>query len=63
LILAFKLMPLRCRRRGRPCKFGGPPLFALSLKVQRDSTHDPNSEFAVLPRCYRLNARRLLKVL
>jgi hypothetical protein len=40
LILAFRLMPLRCRRWGRPCKSGGPPLFALSLKVQRD-THNP----------------------
>jgi hypothetical protein len=40
LILAFRLMPFRCRRWGRPCKSGGPPLFALSLKVHRD-THYP----------------------
>jgi hypothetical protein len=40
MILAFRLMPFRCRRWGRPCKSGGPPLFALSLKIQRD-THNP----------------------
>jgi hypothetical protein len=43
---------VRRRRRNRPRKSGHPPLFALSLNVQRDIAHDPNSRFAVLPWCY-----------
>ncbi len=32
-------------------KSGGPPLFELSLKVERNDTHNQKSRFAVLPRC------------
>src|SRR6266851_5488598 len=46
LILPFKLT-LR-RGRHRPQKSGGPPLFAPSLKVQGDDTHN-NSRFSVIP--------------
>src|SRR5450631_3292898 len=46
LILPFKLT-LR-RGRHRPQKSGGPSLFAPSLKVQGDDTHN-NSGFSVIP--------------
>lgn len=39
LPLAVRPMPLRIRRRSPPHKCGGPPLFALSLKVQGDLAH------------------------
>jgi len=39
LILAFRPISLRSRRRSQPNKSGGPPLIALSLKVQRDIAH------------------------
>jgi hypothetical protein len=32
---------------GRPCKSGGPPLFAPSLKVQRDVAHNSRLRTAV----------------
>ena len=44
LILPFDLTPRRSGRR--PGKFGSPPLFAPSLKVQGDSAHD-DSGFSV----------------
>jgi hypothetical protein len=40
LILAFRPISLRFRRRSQPNKSGGPPLIALSLKVQRDIAHN-----------------------
>jgi hypothetical protein len=40
LILAFRPISLRIRRRSQPNKSGGPPLIALSLKVQRDIAHN-----------------------
>jgi hypothetical protein len=39
LILAFRPISLRIRRRSQPNKSLGPPLIALSLKVQRDIAH------------------------
>jgi hypothetical protein len=39
LILAFRLMRFRCRRWSRPCKSGGPPLFAPFLEVEGDTGH------------------------
>jgi hypothetical protein len=41
LFLTFKPLLLRRRRWIRPRKSGGPPLFELSLKVQRDVAHYP----------------------
>src|SRR4029453_16632106 len=41
LFLTFKPLLLRSRRWIRPRKSGGPPLFELSLKVQRDVAHYP----------------------
>jgi hypothetical protein len=50
---------LASRRRGRnlPRKSGGPPPFALSLKVQRNVTHK-SIRVEVLPRWYNLNTQR-----
>jgi hypothetical protein len=50
LILAFRLTPFRCRRWGRPCKSGGPPLFALSLNVQRDTHKRQRARCSKVPR-------------
>jgi hypothetical protein len=49
LTLLFK--PILLVRGGfcRPGKSGGPPLFEPSFKVQRDSTHNQSSGFAVAP--------------
>jgi hypothetical protein len=44
MILPFKLLLFG---RGRTDKSGGPPLFAPSLKVEGDDTHD-NSGFSVI---------------
>jgi hypothetical protein len=40
LILSFKILLFRRSRRDRPHKSGGPPLFELSLKVQRNVAHN-----------------------
>ena len=56
LTLLFPMLLERAR------KFGGPPLFEPSFKVQRDSTHNQSSGFAVAPRGQGLNARGPLKV-
>ena len=41
--LVFGAMPFRRHRRDRPRKSGGPSLFELSLKIQRNVAHIPNS--------------------
>jgi hypothetical protein len=61
LLLLLRLT-LGRRRRSRPIKSGGPPLFEPSFKVQGYAAHNRNSGFAVLPRCYGLNARGARKV-
>jgi hypothetical protein len=43
LIRLFSYVLGRRRRRTPPRKSSSPPLFALSLKVQRDRTHNPHS--------------------
>jgi hypothetical protein len=43
MLLLFKAMLLLERARGR--KSGGPPLFAPSFKVQRNTAHNPSSGF------------------
>jgi hypothetical protein len=60
MLLPFKAMLLSERARGR--KSGSPPLFARSFKVQRNTAHNRNSGFAVLPQCHDLNAHRVRKV-
>jgi hypothetical protein len=47
--LVFGAMPFRRRWQNWPRQSGGPPLFELSFKLQRDGAHDPDSGFAVLP--------------
>jgi hypothetical protein len=43
LMLGFDVMPTRC---GRPVmKFGSPALFAPTLKIQRDNTHNSSKFF------------------
>jgi hypothetical protein len=49
LTLAFRPMRLM-RRHRRPQKSGGPSLFELSLQVQRDNAHNPDSGLAILSR-------------
>ena len=51
LALALRPMVFRRRRRRLLIISGGPPLVAPSLKVLGNSGHNPNSGFAVPPRC------------
>jgi hypothetical protein len=60
LILSFKILLFRRHRRDRPHKSGGPPLFELSLKVQRNVAHNPAPGFEALPRCCGIIAQRAL---
>jgi hypothetical protein len=53
--LAFRSM--RLRRRRRPGKPGGPPLFKPSFKIQRDSAHDPKLPGSRSPRSQPLLTR------
>ena len=62
LILLFILALLGRGFWRLPGKSGCPPLFELSLKVQRDLAHYPTSGFAVLPWHYGLNALGAQKV-
>jgi hypothetical protein len=49
---------LRCRQWSSLRKSGGPTLFDLFLKGERDNAHNSNSGFTVLPRCYALHTQR-----
>src|SRR6202030_1224119 len=59
---SLRLLLMRRHRRDRARKSGGPTLFELSLKVQRDFAHNPPSGFEVLPRCHDLNVHEARKV-
>jgi len=63
LILPFKFLLFRRRRWNRSRKSGGPPLFELSLKVQRDIAHNAPQGSRSCPGATALNARGALKVL
>jgi hypothetical protein len=59
LLLPFKAMLLLKRARGR--KSGGPPLFAPSFKVQRNTGHNQSSGSAVAPQVQGPQRARSLK--
>ena len=56
--VSFGTMVLRCRQWSSLRKSGGPTLFDLFLKGERDNAHNSNSGFTVLPRCYALHTQR-----
>ncbi len=56
-------LALRRRWRNLPRKSGGPPLFALSLKVERNIAHNRAPGSLSCPGATTLNAHRPLKVL